>query len=77
MVSPDEQSACTRSANGQELFCGTKRSRDHVPQPFGNAFALAGMFRHVSNDRPNLSRDTFRQNDPPRIALPLLDLNML
>jgi hypothetical protein len=34
-----------------------KRSREHVAETFGNALALTGMFRHVSNDRPNLRRD--------------------
>ena len=75
MVLQDEPSACTRSANGQGLFCSPKRSREHVPETFGDVFALTGMFRDVTNDRLDLSLDAFRQNDPTRVErLALLDL---
>ena len=67
MVSPDEPSACTRSANGQGLFCSPKRSREHVPETFGNVFGLTWMFRDVSDNGSNLRRDTFRRNDAPRV----------
>ena len=55
MVSPDRTSACTRSANGQGLFCSPKRSREHIAQTFGNALALTGMFRDVSSDNGSTS----------------------
>ena len=59
----------------QGLFLVPERSREHVPQSLRNPLAFGRMFRDVTNQRLDLSRDRLRRNDSPRIkGLALLHL---